>query len=66
MRSRNQFPQTLLLVLLLAGCGSTQAVDADDTIDLIVNGDYVVTMDEDLAVIELQWATGILIATRTR
>ena len=52
MRSRNQFPQTLLLVLLLAGCGSTQAVDADDTIDLIVNGDYVVTMDEDLAVIE--------------
>ena len=48
MRSRINFSKTLSLVLVLAGCGSTQTGDADDTIDLIVNGDYVVTMDENL------------------
>ena len=52
MRLRNIFPKALSLVLVLAGCGSTQAGDADDTIDLIVNGDYVVTMDEAMTVIE--------------
>ena len=52
MRSRINFSKTLSLVLVLAGCGSTQTGDADDTIDLIVNGDYVVTMDEGLTVIE--------------
>ena len=52
MRSRINFSKTLSLVLVLAGCGSTQAGDAEDTIDLIVNGDYVVTMNESMTVIE--------------
>jgi 5-methylthioadenosine/S-adenosylhomocysteine deaminase len=52
MRLRNRFLTTLSIVLAVAACGSTQAGDADGTIDLIVNGDFVVTMDEGLTVIE--------------
>jgi 5-methylthioadenosine/S-adenosylhomocysteine deaminase len=52
MPLRHRILKTLSLVLVLAGCGTTQAGDADETIDLIVNGDYVVTMDENLTVIE--------------
>jgi 5-methylthioadenosine/S-adenosylhomocysteine deaminase len=37
----------------VAGCGTTHTgADADDNIDLIVNGDYVVTMDASLTIIE--------------
>ena len=53
---------TVFLSLLLAGCGADNASNsvasepagkaADGTIDLIIKGDYVVSMDEDGTIIE--------------
>jgi 5-methylthioadenosine/S-adenosylhomocysteine deaminase len=51
MQAPSIFPATIALTLVFAACGSMQPVDADDMIDLIVNGDYVVTMDEGMTVI---------------
>ncbi len=53
MRLRKSFLKASSLVLVVAGCGTTHTgADADDDIDLIVNGDYVVTMDASLTIIE--------------
>ena len=52
MRSRSKFPAAVALLLALAGCGQAGDEDSRNSVDLIVNGDYVVTMDEALTVIE--------------
>ena len=52
MRSRSSIPVTVVLAVALAGCGQADGGDQHDSIDLIVNGDYVVTMNEALTVIE--------------
>ena len=52
MRSRSGFPAIIVFALALAGCGQADGGDSGNSIDLIVNGDYVVTMNEALTVIE--------------
>ncbi|HSN51087.1 MAG TPA: amidohydrolase, partial [Woeseiaceae bacterium] len=52
MQPRASFPAIITLFLALAACGPDDGGDARDAVDLIVNGDYVVTFDEDLTIIE--------------
>ena len=52
MRSSSGIPATIVLAVALAGCGQANGGDSRNSIDLIVNGDYVVTMNEALTVIE--------------
>jgi 5-methylthioadenosine/S-adenosylhomocysteine deaminase len=52
MRSSSGIPATIVLAVALAGCGQASGGDSRNSIDLIVNGDYVVTMNEALTVIE--------------
>ncbi len=52
MQPRARFPAIITLCLSLAACGPDNGGDARDAVDLIVNGDYVVTFDGDLTVIE--------------
>ena len=52
MRSSSGIPVTIVFAVALAGCGQANGGDSRNSIDLIVNGDYVVTMNEALTVIE--------------
>jgi len=51
MQPRSRCPAIIILSLALAACSPDDGADARDAVDLIVNGDYIVTFDEDLAVI---------------
>ena len=52
MQPRSRFPATIALILALAACGPEDGGDERNSIDLIVNGDYVVTFDESRVIIE--------------
>jgi len=52
MRPRSKIPAIITLILALAACDPDDGGDTRDLIDVIVNGDYVVTMNEGHAVIE--------------